>query len=447
MDTSFIALEMVWRGLCDERIQNEIGLSVADSFLEIINGKTINYFVNEKSLKPFIDRCAELIIEDGDLLLKAKNNTKKIAKKIIGLAQANYQKINKLSSTEMINLLNDIYFLQSECTYMGAAVAFADILGGITNHLIKIVNKKSTLTYPTHTYTSILATPKEKSLTEQAYANIKTNDKILSKLLGKFFWLNQGYIGRGLTKMEVKKIQTEEKYDEIKSPSYRQLQSELNLNEREKKLFKISQDLIYTKSLRADVRQFLYVILNKIIDRLSKQLSVPSTLLETLSVSELYDIISEKKSIPTNLKNRHEHSVVTIINSNNYHFITGRKADDFLKRHLFKEKIKDKKNIVGQVAQPGKVIGRAKLVFGPQHNDKVQPGDILISTATSPQLLPAMKRAAAFVTDVGGITSHAAIVARELKKPCIVATKYATRLLKDGDRVEVDANHGIVKIL
>lgn len=69
----------------------------------------------------------------------------------------------------------------------------------------------------------------------------------------------------------------------------------------------------------------------------------------------------------------------------------------------------------------------------------------MVSASTSPQLLPAMKQAAAFLTDVGGITSHAAIVARELKKPCVVGTKYATQILKDGDMVEVDANKGIVR--
>ena len=58
-----------------------------------------------------------------------------------------------------------------------------------------------------------------------------------------------------------------------------------------------------------------------------------------------------------------------------------------------------------------------------------------------------MKRAIAFVTDEGGITCHAAIIAREMKKPCIIGTKVATKILKDGDMVEVDANKGTVKII
>ena len=66
---------------------------------------------------------------------------------------------------------------------------------------------------------------------------------------------------------------------------------------------------------------------------------------------------------------------------------------------------------------------------------------------TSPDYVPAMKRAAAIVTDEGGLLSHAAIISRELGKPCIVGTKVATKVLKDGYLIEVNANDGTIKIL
>ena len=66
---------------------------------------------------------------------------------------------------------------------------------------------------------------------------------------------------------------------------------------------------------------------------------------------------------------------------------------------------------------------------------------------TTPEFLSAMKKVAAFVTDEGGIACHAVIVAREIKKPCIIGTKIATQVLKDGDEVEVDAEQGVVRIL
>jgi phosphoenolpyruvate synthase/pyruvate phosphate dikinase len=75
------------------------------------------------------------------------------------------------------------------------------------------------------------------------------------------------------------------------------------------------------------------------------------------------------------------------------------------------------------------------------------PGDVLVSETTDPDLLEAFKKASAVVTNVGGMLSHAAITSRELNIPCIVGTGVATRILKNGDLVEVDADKGTVRIL
>ncbi len=106
-------------------------------------------------------------------------------------------------------------------------------------------------------------------------------------------------------------------------------------------------------------------------------------------------------------------------------------------------------NIEGQgvCANPGLVQGKARILTSPELNFKVKPGDILIAEATTVDYLPAMKRAAAFVTEVGGLTCHAAVVAREFGVPCVVGLKNATKNFRDGDLVEVDADKGIVRKL
>ncbi len=101
----------------------------------------------------------------------------------------------------------------------------------------------------------------------------------------------------------------------------------------------------------------------------------------------------------------------------------------------------------GFAASKGVVQGRVKVLFEWRQGAEVLPGDILVASMTTPDFLPAMERAAGFVTDEGGITCHAAIIARELKKPCVIGTKIATQVLKDGDMVEVDAEKGIVRVL
>lgn len=108
---------------------------------------------------------------------------------------------------------------------------------------------------------------------------------------------------------------------------------------------------------------------------------------------------------------------------------------------------KDVKQVAGTSAFSGIVRGSARLVTKLADMDKFQDGEILISTMTEPSYLPIMKKASAFVTDEGGVLCHAAIIARELKKSCVIGTKIATLVFKDGDWIEVDASNGIVRKL
>jgi pyruvate,water dikinase len=86
-------------------------------------------------------------------------------------------------------------------------------------------------------------------------------------------------------------------------------------------------------------------------------------------------------------------------------------------------------------------------VDSPEDFKFFKEGEVLVADQTTPSFVPLMRMAAAIVTGKGGITSHAAIVSRELKKPCVIAVKDVNKILKTGDMVEVDANKGIVRIL
>ena len=123
---------------------------------------------------------------------------------------------------------------------------------------------------------------------------------------------------------------------------------------------------------------------------------------------------------------------------------------------IMEKKIKDyfSKNIAvendiikGQTGARGKVTGRVKVVLEAGRVKDFKKGDILVTGMTRPEFVPLMKKATAVITDEGGITCHAAIISRELGIPCVIGTKIATQILKDGDMVRVDATRGIVKIL
>ena len=98
----------------------------------------------------------------------------------------------------------------------------------------------------------------------------------------------------------------------------------------------------------------------------------------------------------------------------------------------------------GAPASPGVAAGPVKIVADPSQIDKVYDGDILVAEMTTPDFVPAMKRAAAIVTDRGGRTAHAAIVSRELGIPCVVGAEKATDTLKDGQMITVDGTNGKV---
>lgn len=102
------------------------------------------------------------------------------------------------------------------------------------------------------------------------------------------------------------------------------------------------------------------------------------------------------------------------------------------------------KILTGAPASPGIVSGPVRLVDDVGHLDKVKDGDIMVTVMTTPDFVPAMKRAAGIITDRGGLTSHAAIVSRELGVTCVVGTTTASKTLKDGMIVTLNGSTGEV---
>ena len=128
--------------------------------------------------------------------------------------------------------------------------------------------------------------------------------------------------------------------------------------------------------------------------------------------------------------------------------LSGRKAKNFVEKLDFEvQKIGRVRKLEGDCASPGKVRGVVTIINSPAENKKIEKADILVSRMTNPDLMPAIRKAKAIITDIGGLTCHAAIVSREFGIPCVVGTKIATQVLKDGSVVEVDATHGIINII
>jgi len=100
--------------------------------------------------------------------------------------------------------------------------------------------------------------------------------------------------------------------------------------------------------------------------------------------------------------------------------------------------------VTGLGASPGVASGKVRVLKTPDQGGQLQAGEVLVAPMTSPDWVPTMRRAAGIVTDSGGMTCHAAIVSRELRIPCIVGARDATRVLRDGELVTIDGRKGQV---
>ncbi len=163
---------------------------------------------------------------------------------------------------------------------------------------------------------------------------------------------------------------------------------------------------------------------------------------------ELDEIISGKKTIEDFAVNERKEEFIYFRDIFGQEMcLAGSKAGALYKKISPPLATGETNEIKGMVAFKGKVTGVARVVMDAHNPGEFNDGDILITGMTRPDYLSLMKKSAAFVTDEGGITCHAAIVARELKKPCVIGTKVATQIFKSGDMVEVDADKGVVRVV
>ncbi|MFB1481667.1 phosphoenolpyruvate synthase [Corallococcus sp. RDP092CA] len=105
----------------------------------------------------------------------------------------------------------------------------------------------------------------------------------------------------------------------------------------------------------------------------------------------------------------------------------------------------ERARVSGLGASPGVASGRVRVLRDAREGARLEAGEVLVAPMTSPDWVPTLRRAAAVITDSGGMTCHAAIVSRELRKPCVVGTRIATKVLRDGEEVTVDGAAGTVR--
>ena len=400
----------------------------------------------------------------GFYFLKGRGKLLKIRKEI----EANFRRIkdkdlSKLSDREFLKEFKKYIELeQKERRVAGCADSFifyserrlAKLLNGFEN-------KNEAM--------EVLARPVDPSLLNEAEMElIKIAEKLkkgvnierlIRKHIDKYCWIKGSFVGG-------KEYAFEDALKEAKKLAKKDLKKEVERNEIWKKNAKTKEDFVadhrFNKEILAikdlssvfaklqDVRKESTLIAaylhSKFLSELARRRGAKiENLLMLCDYAEINSFV--KRELTEDILNkRREAGFLVVFHKNEYRIFDDEKTISYIK-NILRVEDKDVEEFPGTIASSGKTAGKARIVMNEKDVSKFEEGEILVSTMTRPDHIVAMKKAAAIITNEGGITCHAAIISRELGIPCIIGTKIATKVLKDGDLVEVDADRGVVKIL
>lgn len=268
-------------------------------------------------------------------------------------------------------------------------------------------------------------------------------DRLLKLHLKKYFWKRNNYLrAYNITTADIEK--------ELKTVG----PTKNNTVDKKKALSKLSADLREIVFIMDDFGRFqderkmqmmvAVHYMEKLLMEIGKRIGFSLDDMRYTYFTEVKDLLLANKELKVEIAKRKRKCVLTF-DGDRYSIGYGRNVEGIEKELFGSGKVVNITELVGQTASSGTAIGKAVILKSPKEMYKVHEGNILIATLTSPDYVPAMKKAAAIVTDWGGMTSHAAIVAREFGIPCLVGTEKATKVFKDGDMVEVNADEGWVK--
>jgi len=377
---------------------------------------------SEEAVKYFSKKDANF-----KLLTGAEKKTDEGIAKLDSFVKVQIPKLKELSDEQLI--IKYFEFVDTYCLYYayGAVIfTYEEIVPEILCKSLKCQN-------PAEFILAYLEKSKYKSFIAE-YENRIKNLKNVKDILSEFYFLKTNYFdSRTLTKKDV--------YKDAKNlkgkPKVTRKKIRIRLSKKEKVMLDLLLKTIPIRDKRKKLSMIgTYVVFRFLNEAVRRKRVKERELLKRMFWHEFGDFVHEPQLVIQKLKKRTEACM----------FIKDKTAY-YLGKNCIVDISKYEKELRGMPSSPGVVQGMVKIIPGPRDFYKFQKGEILVTTSTRPDFVPIMKLASAIITEEGGLTSHAAIISREFGIPCIIGTKVATKTLKDGDLIEVDANKGIVRKL
>lgn len=278
----------------------------------------------------------------------------------------------------------------------------------------------------------------------------KLTDEEFEKLFNIYKWLSCLDIHNApFTKEEfANQIEPFGTFSEKKIVPFATYMRQFMITQKDAQYLHMAKRFVYIKDARDDFRRESVFYANNLFAEIARRMGIDVADISYLLSQEISDFLQNKKPFLSSIISERKKGFIIYLDKERKPVcLSGNQIVQGLRLFGLLNKKEEAKIIVGRVASQGKAKGKVVIVHGVKDLPKVQIGNILVAVTTHPDYVYAMRKTVAIVTDEGGITSHAAIVAREFGIPCIVGCKNVTRLLKDGDMVEVDAISGkVIKI-
>ncbi|MFH1056713.1 MAG: PEP-utilizing enzyme [Candidatus Micrarchaeota archaeon] len=387
-----------------------------------------------------------------------------------------HEDFSKYSNSRLYGTFEKLFDLYVRINVFGHVINLSDFETNLlSNKLTKMLEEKINISHSSVSVAeafSTLTTPAEKSFLQKQdedfyvlMKNVQEKPELKTQLfqnhVEKYDWLQFGYDGptildenyfQGILESELKQgVDASEKLAELNlnvqelEKKQNALSAALGLTEKESYWLATARNFVFLKGLRKDVVFLGHRCAENLFSEIGNRLGLSVKQVKQFTRKELKEALETGYADKGLLSERMENLAMVVQNGVEIIYV-GTKAEELAAGiESNKPPAEGVNELKGTPACPGFVRGVIKFVARNEDMAKMNEGDVLIAPATNPNLVPAMRKAGAIVTDEGGITCHAAIVSRELGIPCIVGTKIVTKAFKDGDLVEVDANKGIIR--
>jgi len=412
------------------------------------------HFIDKKDVDLIVGDFSKKIKRVGDLniLLKQSNTTVKS-----GIKEAKKMDLDKADGNRLLRYFRKfIYFNAKIESYLPCSNFIVRTLSWkVENELQKIFLDKNKDEVKQVAMDLAFSKKPSSFLKRQidflklaAHKNI--SKKLMHEFIDKYQWVGMVFlIYRPLTiedvLLEMENINPAIELNRIRKSTDRMDKKRRSLLKQidNKRLAKLVGLLGASSFVEAEILknfQLLQFNFYSLLQKMSEHLEIEYKDLIYCAIDEIENVLLEQKKLPSIelLRKRDKIGYSVFIKNGVYKINYTNPQTDVINHGDF---------VKGICASSGKAVGRVRIIFDVNEMDRVKNGDILVTGMTTPNFVPAMKRAGAIVTNDGGITCHAAIVSRELGVPCIIGTRMATKILKDGDLVEVNANDGTINKL